>query len=315
MTNINKLSFCHLIFTSHKEVLFRNSYDVGIFLNCIALAAYATQTRILADAEMSTHCHIGILSPKPTDFCRSTRIRYSKYFNHKYNRKNRFGDVGCYMSLMNGPAHICTAISYILRNGLHHGISSTAFGYPYCSVNTLFSNDLRRTNQFNIISARNEISSFLPRNSRFPDYYIMSDNGVFLRESFEEVQLVESFYVSPRAFLYNMNRLSSEEWIREQEKDGNECTPVTLQSMELVRSESEISAMLRAERGHAFINKTDNDFNLCETVDNNLLRKFHKSSVYDLSIEQKRRIANILQYDLKATQSQISRILALEYNQ
>lgn len=313
MPNFNQLKLCHLVITSHKEMLFRNADDVGVFLNCLALAAYSTDTRVLVDAEMSTHSHTGILSSKPIEFDRSTRIRYSRYFNKKYNRNGRFGDIGCYTSFMNGAAHICTAISYILRNSVHHGVSSTPFGYPFSTANSIFAKELGRSAPERMITSRSEISSFLPRYSEFPDGYAMTPGGVFARESFEEIQLVESFYVSPRSFLFNMNRLSGEEWSKDQEKDGTGSEPVTLKSMETGCPESELSRMLQAERGHAFMNMGVDDFTLCGIVDNDIIKRFHKTSVYELSIEQKQKIANILCHDLKASPVQASRILAMEY--
>ena len=312
--NFNQLTLCHLIITSHKEVLFRSSDDVGVFLNSIALAAYSTETRVLVDAEMSTHSHIGIFSPKPTEFCRSLRIRYSRYFNRKYRREGRFGDIGCYVTCLSGVAHICTAVSYILRNGLHHGVSSTPFGYPYCSANSLFVKDFGRSVSGKCITSRAEIESFLPRFSKFPDGYVMDSKGVFLRESFEEVQLVESLYVTPRSFLYNMNRLSGEEWCRDQERDGNGKPPVTLQNMEVGWSPDELSRMLKAERGHSFISKPIDDFSLCELVDNELVRYYGKFSVYELSRSQRKKIADTLCNEMKVPVAQASRVLALEYD-
>lgn len=314
MQNFSQLKLCHLVITSHKEVLFRSAEDVGAFLNCLALAAYSTRTRIIVDAEMSTHSHIGILSSQPTEFDRSVRIRYSKYFNRKYNRGGRFGDIGCFTAYLSGAAHICTAISYILRNPVHHGISATPFGYPHSSANCIFAKDLGRMPQKGMIGSRREISSFLPRYSEFPDGYVMSPEGVFARESFEEIQLVESLYVTPRSFLYNMNRLSGEEWRRDQERDGTGIEPVTLQSMEVRYSESEVSRMLKAERGHSFMNMGADDFTLCGVVDNDIIRRFGKDSVYELSLLQKRKATEILCHELKASATQASRILAMDYN-
>ena len=314
MQNFGQLKLCHLVITSHKEVLFRSAADVGVFLNCLALAAYSTGTRILVDAEMSTHSHIGLLSTQPTEFDRSVRIRYSKYFNRKYNRGGRFGDIGCFTAYLNGAAHICTAISYILRNPVHHGISATPFGYPHSSANCIFAKDLGRTPQKEAITSRREISSFLPRYSEFPDDYVMSLEGVFARESFEEIQLVESLYVTPRSFLYNMNRLSGEEWMKDQERDGTGIEPVTLQNMEVGYSESEMSRMLKAEKGHSFMNMGADDLTLCNVVDNHIIRRFGKESVYDLSLSQKRKAAETLCHELKASPTQASRILVMEYN-
>lgn len=290
MPNFNQLKLCHLVITSHKEMLFRNADDVGVFLNCLALAAYSTDTRVLVDAEMSTHSHTGILSSKPIEYDRSTRIRYSRYFNKKYNRNGRFGDIGCYISFMNGAAHICTAISYILRNGVHHGVSSTPFGYPFSTAKSIFAKELGRSAPERLITSRNEIPSFLPRYSKFPDGYAMTPGGVFARESFEEIQLVESFYVSPRSFLFYMNRLSGEEWSKDQEKDGTGSEPVTLKSMETGCPESELSRMLQAERGHAFMNMGVDDFTLCGIVDNDIIKSSTKHPFTNFPLNKNKKL-------------------------
>jgi hypothetical protein len=44
----------------------------------------------------------------------------------------------------------------------------------------------------------------------------MNEDGMFLRESFMEIPQLELLFVTPRGFLYQMNRISDEIWQKEQ---------------------------------------------------------------------------------------------------
>ena len=67
---------------------------------------------------------------------------------------------------------------------------------------------------------------FINRASAIPDNYVMSENGVFLRESVLDIPQVENLFVSPRAFNWHMTRKSSEEWELEQGRDNNNLLPM-----------------------------------------------------------------------------------------
>lgn len=41
-----------------------------------------------------------------------------------------------------GSYHLQTALNYVLRQGLHHGLSTSPFGYPHCSANAFFRKEL-----------------------------------------------------------------------------------------------------------------------------------------------------------------------------
>lgn len=81
----------HICFTSHDEVMFRDAEDHGMFVNLMALRAFATDTELLADAEMSTHFHAVVFAEAPMLFASALRMSYTKYFNHKYDRVGRMG--------------------------------------------------------------------------------------------------------------------------------------------------------------------------------------------------------------------------------
>ena len=93
---------------------------------------------------------------------------------------------------------------------------------------------------------------------------------------------VENMFVTPRSFLYYMNRISGEEWKKEQEKDENQQPPVTLDVIEKGINLQSVDRMLINESGrHKYRNLSDID--LCTIVDTEVLPNADKVSVYELT--------------------------------
>ena len=198
----------HICFTSHDEVMFRDEEDHGMFVNLLALRAYAEDADIIVDAEMSTHAHLNAFTNKPQHLASNLRMPYTRYLNRKYGREGRLGQKYTFVLKISGDVHQMILQNYILRNGLHHCAAATAFGYEFCSVRDLFAEDICLLREQPVAWSRSEIASFLPRHSEFPDEFQMNEKGVFIRRSFMEIRLAERYYGSPRNYLYQMNRLS-----------------------------------------------------------------------------------------------------------
>lgn len=299
----------HICFTSHEEVMFRDEEDHGVFLNLLALRGYSHETQILADAEMSTHAHLGIFSEKPQEFAAALRMSYTKYFNRKYGREGRFGQKYTFQLRIDGMVHTMVMLNYILRNGLHHGAAATAFGYPYCAVRALFPGEIGQTPETIAPMSRANMRSFLPRHAEFPDHYQMNAQGIFARSSFMEIRMAERYYVSPRNYLYQMNRLTDESWTREQEKD-NTGKALTIYDIEFAK-EQDIEQMLKNESGRNYQRSRLQDLDVCRLIDKELILPFGLTSVYQLTNSQRQRIARQLFYDFHVPDSQISRCLVL----
>lgn len=299
----------HICFTSHQEVLFRDEEDHGMFVNLMAVRGYALQTEILVEAEMSTHAHLNIFTGAPMRYASQLRASYTKYFNHKWGRKGRFGEKYTYLLKVDGFYHQMVLENYILRNGLHHGAAATAFGYPHCSVRELFVQDIGLSSENAAPLSRQEIASYLPRYSEFPDHFQMSANGVLLRQSFLELRRAEQYYGTPRNYLYQMNRLTDESWIKEQQKD-QAGEPITLSVLERV-DEKSVAQMLNNEHGRNFSRARLQDMEVCALIDNELLPSYGVRSVYALSTSQKQRIARQLYQEFHLPEAQIRRCLVL----
>ena len=297
----------HLCFTSHDEVMFRDAEDQGMFVNLMALRAFATDTELLADAEMSTHFHAVVFAEAPMLFASALRMSYTKYFNHKYDRVGRMGQKYTFSLKIVGFNHQMAAMSYVLRNGLHHGAAPTALGYPYCAVRELFAKDVGCSSEKAIMLSRADIAAYLPRYSEFPDHWQMNESGVFTRQSFMEIRRAEQYYGTARNYLYQMNRLTDESWKQEQLQD-NTGQPVTLSMLEKA-DEKSVAQMLNNEHGRNFRHSGLQDLDVCRLIDNDLLPSLGVPSVYLLTDNQRQRISRLLWAEFRLPEHQIRRCL------
>ena len=297
----------HICFTSHDEVMFRDEEDHGVFVNLMALRAFATDTEILADAEMSTHVHADVFTENPSPFAGTLRMSYTKYFNGKYGRKGRMGQKYTFSLKIDGYYHQQVALSYILRNGLHHGAAPTALGYPYCSVREMFAKDIGLSSEKAAPLSRSQMAAFLPRYSEFPDHWQMNADGILLRSSFLELRRAEQYYGSARNYLYQMNRLTDESWKQDQIQDGT-GQPVTLSMLERA-DEQTIAQMLNNEHGRNFQHSRLQDPDVCRLIDNELLPSLGVRSVYLLTENQRQRLSMQLLHEFHLPEHQIRRCL------
>lgn len=318
----------HICVSSPNEVMFRSLEDYYRGFNCLALSVYKTNTQILADAFMSNHIHCGVIADAPGPLVKSFRNGYTKYFNNKYGREGMLGEVRYFSSELNGARHILATLSYILRNGLHHGMARTPFGYSFCSANSYFRADLGKPQNQHIITTNNEIVKFLPTHSEFPARYKMGKEGVFLRESVVDVSHVELLYGTPRSFLYYMSRRSSEEWEKEQEKDDVADSAVTLSMIEegvwqkdtqTVANQSTASQTTAARAMAKWLANERgvteppplSDIDVCAKIDTVFVPKFRRKSVYSLTEGEKMDTARFLARQYGIGSKQLTRCLAI----
>lgn len=299
--------FYHISFSSHDEVMFRSREDHAMFVNMLALHSFNDDTGIVADSEMSTHAHLEAITSHPLRFTAKLKMSYYRWFNHKYGRSGPLGEEGSFVLRLDGINHKMVATSYILRNGLHHGASSSAFGYEFCSIKEMFQTDIGFEVPRTAIIDHNDIARLLPRRSRFPDNWRMDESGMILRRDFMEIPIAESFYGTPRNFLFQMNRITDEKIVEEQLKDNTD-DPITLLQIENA-SETSLTEFLRNESGRNFSKSKMQDLDVCSLIDNELIVPYGVSSVYRLSQSQKQQLARLLKYDFHISDKQISRCL------
>lgn len=294
----------HLSISCHHEALFRDAEDIRCITNILALVAFTLQVEIWVDAIMGTHLHLVVFADESRvlELARRLKHRITKYHRGRHRGRGPLFDPPVFYLRLEGPNHILAAISYVLRN---------AFGYGPCSVNDIFREDLGKPAYQTRITSRSDIASRLPRFSEFPDRFVMDGDGMLLRESFEELRRVELYYKTPRSFLYQMNRLSSEDWEREQQKDETSDAPITLRSIEPLADERTLTDLLSNEKGLAYRKDRMSDLDVCMLIDRTLMNRYQDKTVYQVDSGQKMQLARTLRYEFHLPDAQIRRCLAL----
>ena len=299
----------HLCLSSDNEIMFRDEEDYIRGFNCYALALYKTGSTGLVESFMSTHTHLLVQTSDPNKFMGAFRMPYTKYFNHKYCRSGKLGESVHFTMEIEGLYHHLAAMSYILRNGLHHGLVSIAYGYPHCSINAIFQKEMGKRPEQDLLP-QNSFYRHIGRNVEFPDSYKMNRSGLLLRESVLDIAQVENLFATPRAFDYYMNRKTSEDWLKEQGKDNNCSAPVTLELIESKVQLTSVKDMLVFERGRSDYRRIS-DIDLCKETDRKIREDLKKPSIYALTHEEKLKIAKYLKERFYAGTSQLNRCLSL----
>lgn len=297
----------HLCLSSDDEVMFRDEEDYNRGFNCFALALHKTDSTGLVESFMSNHVHFLVQTTDPNKFMGAYRMPYAKYFNHKYGRTGSIGEPVHFSTEIEGLHHLLAAMSYILRNGLHHGLVPIAYGYPHCSINAIFQKEMGKSPRQDLIP-QSSFYRHIGRNASFPERYKMSSSGLFLRESVLDIAQVENMFATPRVFDFYMNRKTSEDWIKEQGKDGNEADLVTLELIESKVQLTSIKDMLVFESGRSDYRRIS-DIELCLEIDKITREHFKKPSIYALTLEEKMKIARHLREKYHTSSVQLSRCL------
>lgn len=299
----------HLCLSAGNEIMFRDLEDYNRGFNCFAIALHETGSTGLVESFMSNHCHLMIQTENPKDFMYDMRRRYSRYFNSKYHRSGILGEKHHFQLEISGLHHHLAAMSYTLRNPLHHGVAPIPYAYPHSSANAIFQKEMGKSSTERLLSPKS-FYKYIGRRAEYPDTYRMSESGVFLRESVLDVVQVENMYATPRTFNYYMGRKTSEEWLNEQSKDKENSSPIRLEDIESGINMHPYEKMLTFESGRADYRKIS-DIDLCRVVDHIILPSFRKISVYHLTESEKIRIANILSREHNASEAQIRRCLIM----
>ena len=297
----------HVCLSAGEEIMFRDLEDYNRGFNCFALALYRSNSTGLGESFMSNHFHLMIQTEDPKEFMYNMRQPYSKYFNRKYCRNGRLGEKHHFQLEISGLHHHLAAMSYTLRNALHHGVSPIPYAYPHSSVNSIFRKEMGKTSDERLIPQKSYYR-YIGRRAEYPSSYKMNKNGLFLRESVLDIAQVENMFVTPRSFDYYMGRKTSEDWQKEQSKDNLQIPPVRLEDIEAGARMQTLEAMMINENGKGNYRKIS-DIDLCIEIDQFILPEFGKGSVYLLSDQEKRKIAELLYRKYHINEMQIRRCL------
>lgn len=277
----------HLCLASHDEVMFRSEADLNHGFNCLAVAAIETDTRVLAEAHLTTHFHTEVQTECVTSFMKQRRYAYTRYFNAKYHRKGRLGEKNYFQTELIGNKRISTCAYYIMRQGIHHGLSETAFAYEHCSANAIYRKELGKATPGQATMPAEKRYAYLPDERILPVAYRMNENGLLLREDIIDYHYVEDIIHTPQNFLFNMNRKLDNKWVDEQLEEDENAIVIT---PELLEQGVQMETVPSNPRTRML-----SDLEMCALIDNYFVRKYKKGSditIYDLSVKGRQAIGN-----------------------
>lgn len=299
----------HICFTSHREVLCRAYLDYCMLFNCIAQACLKTDDMLLAFAIMSNHVHIISMNDNPGRFVKMVRSSHTQMFNSRYNRSGKLGDKSFFCSELQGRRHIAAAISYVLRNPIHHGICSNPYAYPFTSIGQYFQKGLGnvQADRVTVCSRRQQLvrgKNYIPAELEFDVH------GQLLLDDFVQSSLVEALFGSYSAFQYNLHRRNYAEWKEEQMQDmEKETEPVSVGLIEPYLDKIQIERIENA-KPQWMKEKEVSDIELCDLIDREYVPKYGKSSYCQLSSREVASIFDDIMRCRNVSFSQLSRCLA-----
>ena len=282
--------------------MFRCDKDFVIGFNYLAEAAFYTESRILADGFLSTHWHTIVQTDHPEALVQKFRYAYTRYFNAQHGRSGRLAEKEAFITEIDGIHRLTAALNYVNRQGLHHGISETAFGYPHCSVNAFFQKELGKMScRSKDLILPSQRYRYLLRDSSVPSSCRMNGSGLLLREDILDVSYVEQVYLTPRNFLFQMNKLTDERSLEDQKKEQSDTPLITLDVIEKGTPDFDVKRMLVNEQGR--VNKSMmTDQELCSLIDAHYVPwikgNAEERRLYSCTPQERRKIAEILLGDL-----------------
>ena len=202
---------------------------------------------------------------------------------------------------MEGFHRILTALNYVNRQGLHHGLAASALGYPYCSANAYFKKALGRDENRHLMP-REERYHYLTHNVSIPERYRMDENGFLLREDILDINTVEQYYITPRSYLYQMNRYTDESIVNEQKDERSNTPIVTIDLIERCDPDFDLGQILANEQGKVNRNRMT-DLELCTLIDNYYVPRYshgsEEATIYTLSSRERSSLYDTLKLDLQ----------------
>lgn len=293
----------HICFSSHDEVLYRTEADMNMGFNCLAETVLFTESRLLAEGFMSTHWHAIVQTDDPAYFARRSRYAYTRHFNAEYGRAGRLGEKKAFITEIDGIVRLMTAINYVNRQGLHHGLATTPFAYPHCSANVFFRKELGKDSSDNIRQVPHEQRHrYLTRNVKMPDRYRMDEHGLLLREDIIDAAYVEQIYITPRNFLFQMNKYTDDRTEEDQKKEKSDTPVITIDLIEQGTPDFERKLFLLNEQGR--VNKQMmTDLELCRLIDDYYIPRMKGDngtvSFYSLAVSERAAIFETVRRDIQ----------------
>ncbi len=279
-----------------------------MMISRIAQSSIYNDTGILAYAVMSNHVHLVAQTEKESAFMKTLRSSYTQSFNHIYGRHGTLGEIGFFSLELDGIYHQQDALTYVLQNPCNHHVVDNPFDYPFSTMNLYF----RRNNLENSpsLTDMNRSRTLLNRNVVFDAPIKYAPSGMIIPESFVQTKMVENIFGTYSAFHFLTHRRNYKEWKEKQQQESKTAALVNLHSMEPILTRERINEI--EENSYKWKrNSRITDMELCQIIDERILKMYNYKSYVQLTPHNKKAIAERLlaQYPYKISEEQIYRCL------
>lgn len=195
-----------LVTTEHLEdrLWFRDDEDFKVGMNYVAVQASIGPASVLAFILMSNHVHF-VLHGTHDDvrsFINSFKMRYAKYYQHKYGQKEFLRRNGIDIRVL--PADdeaLERAVAYVHMNSVAANICANASQYPWGSGSLLFNGIRDAGTPVGELSQRQQALK-LHCSHAVPGSWLMGKDGYILLQSYIDVSFMERIFRSPKRMNY-----------------------------------------------------------------------------------------------------------------
>ena len=266
------------------RLLFMDESDYICATRIAAVTAYRHQVKIAAYCLMTNHVHFMVCADEKkcvSDFMTDFKKDYSRHYMRRYNSSKVLKRIEVTVKEMEDISYIRNCVSYILRNPVDGGLVKDTGQYRWSSVACYYSRNRNSDGMpASFFNGRLARKVFHTHTDLSKSGFAVDDDYNIIPSSFVCTGFVESLFRNSQEFFWN--RLSK--------VDSDKM------EFELVFS------------GYVKYN----DYELVHRIEAVIKEKLKKSSVMQLEIGERIRLAGYLHRRMHAGIPQISRLLGLE---
>lgn len=263
-----------------KGDIFRNRTDYIQGMNDIAICALNFDIIILAFCLMSNHFHFIIygLPEECRRFAEEYKRRCAIRMRLLSGEVKGMKEIEVRLDHIDSREYLENAIAYVLRNPLAAGIRMMPYHYAWSSASLYFAPQTEETGErLNDMSERKRFR-ILKSRIAVPDHYMVNAEGMILPSCYVKTDMVENIYKYPAWLMSALSRKIE----NDVEVSFGIADQVTVTDQELI---TQMNELIRLE--------------------------FGRSSIFQLTMEERIRLCPLLKRNFRAGVKQIARVTRL----
>ncbi|MCM1178540.1 MAG: transposase [Clostridium sp.] len=266
------------------RMIFLDDKDYRQAVRIVAFSAFSARISVIAYCLMDNHVHV-MLSAEDKEsvnsFANNFKKEYSRYFSRRYSASKIFRGVDVSIKEMCDVPYMRNCIAYILRNPVEGGIVRDAGQYSWSSVNCYFQKGQEISHRAIKSIGVKECKIKLGTHCNLKGSTLMVDTDYnIVPQSFVNNSFVENLFNNSQEFFWNR-----------------------------------ISKVNYAQMEYDFamdMNVRYNDYELLKSTSDFIHKNFGKTSITQLNLSEKSRLAGHMHRYYRAGASQIARLLGLD---